>query len=55
MNIEDTVSEIQHYNKLILNTKDAVDRQRLTRLQQNIISKFISADERRYPRKEPNV
>ena len=55
MSLEDAVSFIQHYNTIIHNTKDAVDRQRLIIMKQNIISEFISAEERRNPRKEPNV
>ena len=55
MLLEDAVSFIQVHNTIIYNTKDAVDRQRLIRMKQNIISEFISAEERRHPRKEPNV
>ena len=55
MLLEDAVSFIQHYNTIIYNTKDAVDRQRLITMKQNIIGEFISAEERRHHRKEPNV
>ena len=55
MLLEEIVSFIQYYNLIIFNTKDAVDRQRLMKMKQNIISEFISAEERRHHRKEPNV
>ena len=55
MLIEDVASFIQHYNTIIYDTNDAVDRQRLITMKQNIISEFISAEERRHYRKEPNV
>ena len=55
MLLEDAVSLIKHYNTIIYNTADASHRQRLITMKQNIISEFISAEERRHHRKEPNV
>ena len=55
MLLEDAVSFIQHYNTLVYNTEDESHRWRLITMKQNIISEFISAEERRNPRKEPNV
>ena len=37
------------------NTDNDSHRQRLITMKQKIISEFISAEERRNPRKEPNV
>jgi len=37
------------------NTDDDSQRQRLNIMKQNIITKFVSAEERRHHRKEPNV
>ena len=55
MLLEDAVSFINQYNTIIYNTDDAAHRQRLIIMKQNIISEFISAEERRHHRKEPNV
>ena len=55
MLLDEAVSFIQHYNTLIYNTEDDSHRQRLIIMKQNIISEFISAEERRHHRKEPNV
>ena len=55
MLLDEAVSLIQHYNTIIYNTYDAAHRQRLIIMKQKIISEFISAEERRHHRKEPNV
>ena len=55
MLLDEAVSLIQHFNTLIHNSADASHRQRLITMKQNIISEFISAEERRHHRKEPNV
>ena len=55
MLLEDAVSFIKHYNIIIYNTDNDSHRQRLITMKQNIISEFISAEERRHHRKEPNV
>ena len=55
MLLDEAVSLIQHYNTIIYNTDNAAHRQRLIIMKQNIISEFISAEERRHHRKEPNV
>ena len=55
MLLEDAVSFINQYNTIIYNTENDSHRQRLIIMKQNIISEFISAEERRNPRKEPNV
>ena len=55
MLLEDAVSLIKNYNTIIYNTDNDSHRQRLITMKQNIISEFITAEERRNPRKEPNV
>ena len=55
MLLEDAVLFINQYSTIIYNTDDAAHRQRLIIMKQNIISEFISAEERRHHRKEPNV
>ena len=55
MLLEDAVSFIQNYNTIIYNTDNDSHRQRLIIMKQNIISEFITAEERRHHRKEPNV
>jgi len=55
MLLDEAVSFMQHYNTIIYNTDNDSHRQRLITMKQKIISEFISAEERRNPRKEPNV
>ena len=55
MLLDEAVSLIQHYNTITYNTDNESCRQRLITMKQNIISEFISAEERRHHRKEPNV
>ncbi len=54
MLLDEAVSFIQHYNTIIYNTYNDSHRQRLIIMKQNIISEFISAEERRNPRNQMN-